>query len=82
MRNDDPRLLGLGVDMNIGWKAVRFIQGTDTDESDSIACTSVVAPNRNATSGAAGNLLTLATVRWGIDYFDFSMKQLHTVGFN
>jgi hypothetical protein len=68
--------------VNVGWKAVRFIQGADTDESDSIVCTSVVAPNRNATPGAAGDLLTLATVRWCVDDFSLSLEQLYTVGFD
>jgi hypothetical protein len=60
--------------VNVGRKAVRFIQGADTDESDSITGSSVVAPNGDVTIWAAGDLLTLATVRWCVDDFNLSLE--------
>jgi hypothetical protein len=65
------------------WReTVRFIERTDTNEADSVAGSSIVAPDCDATPRTAGNLLALATVRWCIDDFNFSLEQLHTIGLN
>jgi hypothetical protein len=63
-------------------QAVRFIERTDANEVDSVAGSSVVAPNRDATPRTAGDFLALATISWCVDNLNFSLEYLHTIGFN
>jgi hypothetical protein len=68
--------------VDVGRQAVGFVERTDANEADSVAGSSVVAPNSNAATRTAGDLLALATVGRGVDDLNFSLEYLHTIGFN
>src|SRR5262249_21464421 len=63
-------------------QAIRFIERTHTNEADSVAGSSVVAPNSDAALRTAENLLALATVGRCVDDLNFSLEHLHTIRFN
>jgi len=60
-RNDQPWLLRRSEDVDIGWQVVGFVECADADESNERASTRVMAPHSDATRGATGDLLTVAT---------------------
>src|SRR5215467_9020010 len=68
--------------MDVRRQAIRFIERTHTNEADSVAGSSVVAPNSDAALRTAGNLLALATVGRCVDDLNFSLEHLHTIRFN
>lgn len=80
--NDNPGLLRGSIDVDVGRKAIRFIKRTHTDETNHVACPTVVAPKRDVTFRAAGNLLALAAVRRCVDDFNFVLEQVHTISFD
>jgi len=63
-------------------QTVRFIERTDANEADSVTGSSVVAPNCDPAPRAAGDLLSLATIGGRVDDLNFSLEQLHAIGFN
>jgi hypothetical protein len=60
--------------MDVRRQTVRFIERTDANEADSVAGSSVVAPNCDATPRTAGDLLGLATVGRCVDDLNFSLE--------
>src|SRR4026209_1240542 len=77
-----PSLLCRGEDVDVRRQTVRFIERTDANEANSVTASGVVAPNCDPAPRAAGDLLTLATIGRRIDDLNFSLEQLHAIGFN
>lgn len=68
--------------MDVRRQTVRFIERTDANEANSVTASGVVAPNCDPAPRAAGDLLTLATIGRRVDDLNFSLEQLHPIGFN
>jgi hypothetical protein len=59
--------------MDVRRQTVRFIERADANEADSVAGSSIVAPNCDAAPRTARDLLALATVGRRVDDLDFSL---------
>jgi hypothetical protein len=68
--------------MDIRRKVGRIVKRTNPDEADDLARLGVVAPQCDPTLGAAGDLLTFATVRRRVNDLYISLEQLHAIGFH
>jgi hypothetical protein len=78
----DPRLPGLGENVDVRRQTVRFVERSDPYEANCIAATAVIAPDSDATPGTAGDHLTFAAVGWCVDAVDFSGEQPDTICFD
>src|SRR5205823_5347444 len=76
----DPGLLRLGVDVDIGLKAIRLIERAYAHEAQRIPRAGVGAPEGHPARRAAGNLLALAAVARRHHELGTSLKEHHAIG--
>ena len=68
--------------MELRGKRVRIIQGAGADEADSVASSSVGAPEGNLASRAAGNRLSHTAGTWNGDHLGLAGEKLYAIGFD
>src|SRR6266480_58615 len=81
-RKHHPRLLRCGEYVDVRWQEVRCVERSDADKANRATASCVVAPDRDAAPGAAGDLLALAAVGRRVDDLDLALEQLDAVGFD
>src|SRR5205809_4198582 len=81
-RKHHPRLLRCGEYVDVRWQEVRCVERSDADKANRATASCVVAPDRDAAPGAAGDLLALAAVGRRVDDLDLTLEQLNAVGFD
>src|SRR5437773_10040448 len=81
-RKHHPWLLRCGENVDVRWQEVRRVERSDADKANRVTASRVVAPDRDAAPGAAGDLLALAAVGGRADDLDLALEQLNAVGFD
>src|SRR5450755_933571 len=79
-RQNDPRLLRARVDVDVGRQPIRLVQRADTDEAHGVAAAAIVAPDGDAASRAARDLLSGAALRWRHDDLGLTREDDDAVG--
>lgn len=68
--------------MDVGWKVIRIVQRTDSDETHCVPRTGVVAPERDVASWTARDPLPLAAIGRREDHLNLAFKALNSISFD
>src|SRR5579864_616343 len=81
-RQHDPRLLRRGENVNVGRKAIGVVERADAHELQRVACTRVMAPQRDVTVGTADDPLAAPAVRRRVDAHECTVQHFHPIRFD
>ncbi len=79
-RQHHPRLFGRRENVDVRRTQIRVVHGTDTHEPNGRPGLRVMAPDRDPTAWAAGDLLTFPACRWRQDQFGLIARMHDPIG--